>query len=175
MSCKNNYLNSCGWWQQLPRWWWWHLDLVEIHARETYSPRAQCTLHTTLLLVDKSLWEPEIDAVYAFLSMANEWKWRVGRQTFVWSNGLVVGALDSLSLGSVLMLWMEVCLSFLHLCQHRTEWFTYPSPGANANYKLYDCSVAEWSGSFSIALATALCAGHNPASIFYQQSATRSH
>ena len=53
----------------------------------------------------------------------------MGRQTFVPSNGLVIGALDSQSLGPGSMLRTEVCL-----LTSSPELSIYPSAGANVIY-----------------------------------------
>ena len=58
----------------------------------------------------------------------------MGRQTFVPSNGLVLGALDSQSLGPGSMLETEVCLFILPSSPELSEILIYPSPGANVIY-----------------------------------------
>jgi len=56
----------------------------------------------------------------------------MGRQTFVPGNGLLLGVLDSQSLGPGSMPGMEVILSSAPVSP---ENFVYPSPGAYALYE----------------------------------------
>jgi len=58
----------------------------------------------------------------------------MGRQTFVPGNGLVLGALNSQSLGPGSMLGTEICLFILPASPELSEISIYPSAGAVLQY-----------------------------------------
>ena len=72
---------------------------------------------------------------------------RMGRQTFVWSNGLVLSALDSQSMGPGSMPQIDICLSILSFSPSPEEFNLNTSTDSHQRVKFMNTAGAEKKGT----------------------------